>query len=108
MPLIAADEDSGPLVKSLIKNPPGKNLIACREWMTLEEMVQVFSEATGLPARYVTLEAGKSELPLPADLQVELDDNWGYFNECGYEAREDLSVVHPGEVCLICFWFGWV
>jgi len=98
LPLFAADEDSGPLVKTLIESAPGKNLIAYREWMTLEEMVKVFTEATGLPARYVTLGPGEPDIPLPEGLKEELDDNWAYFNECGYEARDDPSLIHPKQV----------
>ena len=98
LPLIAAEEDSGPLVKALVESTPGKNLIAYREWMTLEEMVRVFTEATGLPAQYVTLGPGEPDIPLPDGLKEELDDNWAYFNECGYEGRDDPSVMHPNQV----------
>jgi hypothetical protein len=99
LPLIAADEDSGPLVKALLDSVPGKKIIAYREWMTLEEFVRVFAEATGLSAQYVTLPAGQPDISLPEGLKEELDDNWAMFNEFGYEARNDPSVTHPNEVC---------
>lgn len=98
LPLIAADEDSGPLVKALVEGAPGKNLIAYREWMSLEELVAVFSKVTGLSARYVTVAASEPGNPLPEGLKAELDDNWAYFNECGYEARDDPTVIHPSQV----------
>lgn len=98
LPLIVADEDSGPLVKALVESAPGKNLIAYREWLTLKEMVRVFTEVTGLPAQYVTLGPGEPDIPLPEGLKEELDDNWAYFNECGYEGRDDPSVIHPNQV----------
>ena len=103
LPLFAADEDSGPLVKALVESAPGKNLIAYREWMTLEEMVKVFTEATGLAAQYVALGPGEPDIPLPDGLKEELDDNWAYLNECGYEARDDPSLIHPNQVkYLLC------
>lgn len=97
--MIAADEDTGPLVKALLDNAPGKKIIAYREWMTLEEFAKVFAEVTGLRAKYVTLPAGQPDIPLPEGLKEELDDNWAMFNEFGYEARNDPDVIHPYQVC---------
>lgn len=99
MPLIAGEEDTGPLVKALIDSAPGKHLIAYREWMTLPELVAAFTAATGLPAEYVALPVGEPKGLLPSDLQQVVDDMWGYFNEFGYEAREDSNVIHPIQVC---------
>lgn len=99
VPIIAADEDSGPLVRALVDSTPGKNLIGYREWATFEELAKAFSEATGLPARYRKLEIGEVDLPLPAELKQELADNWAYFNEFGYEGRDDPTVIHPSQVC---------
>jgi len=99
MPLIAGEEDTGPLVKALIDSAPGKHLIAYREWMTLPELVAAFTAATGLPAEYVALPVGEPKGLLPSDLQQVVDDMWGFFNEFGYEAREDSTVIHPSQVC---------
>jgi hypothetical protein len=99
LPLIAADEDSGPLVKALLDNAPGGKIIAYREWMSIEEFVKIFGEVTGLSAQYVTLPAGQPDIPLPEGLKEELDDNWAMFNEYGYEARNDPDVIHPKQVC---------
>ncbi|GAB7335719.1 hypothetical protein MBLNU13_g08022t2 [Cladosporium sp. NU13] len=98
MPLIAGEEDTGPLVKALIDSAPGKHLIAYREWMTLPEMVAAFTVATGLPAEYVALPVGEPKGLLPSDLQQVVDDMWGFFNEFGYEAREDSTVIHPSQL----------
>ena len=67
--------------------------------MTLPEMVAAFTAATGLPAAYVALPVGEPKGLLPGDLQQVVDDMWGFFNEFGYEARGDSSVIHPGQVC---------
>lgn len=53
------------------------------------------TEATGLPAKYVALGPSEPDIPLPEGLKAELDNNWAYFNECGYEARNDPSVIYP-------------
>ncbi|KAJ4992423.1 NmrA-like family protein [Stagonosporopsis vannaccii] len=98
LPLFVADEDTGPLVKALLEAAPGKNLIAYREWMTLEEMASVFTEATGLAAKFENVEDSEANLPLPDDLKTELRDNWKYFNECGYEARENPDIIHPSQL----------
>lgn len=99
MPLIVGEEDTGPLVKALIDSAPGQHLIAYREWMTLPEMVAAFTAATGLPAEYVALPIGEPRGLLPPALQEVVDDMWGYFNDFGYEARDDSNVIHPSEVC---------
>lgn len=67
--------------------------------MTLEELTATFAVVTGSPAENVTLPAGESQAPLPADFKQATDDNWAYFNEFGYEARNDPSVIHPSQVC---------
>ena len=99
MPVIAGEEDTGPLVKALVDSEPGKHLIAYREWMSLPEMVAAFTAATGLPAEYAALPVGEPKGLLPSDLQQVVDDMWGSFNEFGYEGRQDPTVVHPGQVC---------
>lgn len=100
MPFIVGEGDTGPFVKALIDSAPGKHLIAYREWMTLPEMIAAFTAATGLPAEYVSLPVGEPKGLLPADLQQVVDDMWGSFNEFGYEAREDSTVIHPNQVCV--------
>ncbi|KAH7247303.1 uncharacterized protein BKA55DRAFT_595001 [Fusarium redolens] len=73
-------EDSGPLVKALIKDSAGKNLIGYREWLTTRELASIFTKATGLKA------------------EVELEDNMAYWNEFGYEGRDDPTVIHPRDL----------
>ncbi|KAE8146464.1 hypothetical protein BDV25DRAFT_162370 [Aspergillus avenaceus] len=98
MPMIAAEEDTGPAVKALVACPPGKNLIAYREWMTPDEFARVWSRVLGLPAEFVTLPADQSIEGVPEDLKQEFLDNWAYFNEFGYEGRDDPSLVHPHQL----------
>ncbi|KAE8157040.1 hypothetical protein BDV40DRAFT_309060 [Aspergillus tamarii] len=98
LPIAAAEEDTGPAVKALVACPPGKNLIAYREWMTPEEFVRTWSRVLGVPAEYVTLPEGQSIEGVPDILKREFIENWGYWNEFGYEGRDDPTVVHPNQL----------
>jgi hypothetical protein len=98
LPFVAAEEDTGPLVKALVQEPAGKNLIAYREWLTTNELVAIFTEATGMKAESVTLPRGFFPPSVPAELHAELEDNNAYWSEFGYEGRADPSVVHPRDV----------
>jgi hypothetical protein len=97
-PFIAAEEDSGPFVKALItQEPAGYNLIGYREWLTPSEIAESFTKATGIEAVAVksdgTFPPGFSE-----ELAAEMEDCFGYFNEFGYEGRDDPTIVHPRDV----------
>ncbi|KAF5001861.1 hypothetical protein FGRMN_708 [Fusarium graminum] len=97
-PFIAADEDSGPLVKALItKEPAGHNLIGYREWLSHNEIAAVFTKATGI--RSIVIRSDGTMPPgLPEDLVGEMIDCFGYFDEFGYEGRDDSTIVHPRHV----------
>lgn len=99
-PYIAAEEDTGPLVKALVQEPAGKNLIAYREWLTIREIASIFTKATGVNAEVVTLPRGAFPPTMPADLKVTFEENMAYWNEFGYEGRDDPTVIHPRDVSL--------
>ncbi|KAJ4313213.1 hypothetical protein N0V84_009539 [Fusarium piperis] len=98
IPFIAAEEDTGPLVKALLQQPAGVNLIGYREWISTREAAAALTRATGLKAEVVTLPKGQFAPGLDADLKVELEDNFAYFNEFGYEGRDDPTVTHPRDL----------
>ncbi|KIN00049.1 hypothetical protein OIDMADRAFT_166171 [Oidiodendron maius Zn] len=99
VPFIAADEDTGPIVKELVINePPGKNMIAYRGYLTVQELALSFTIATGLKAEAVTLPKGKFNLPLPDELKGELEDNFAALNEFGYESWDDPTINHPRDL----------
>lgn len=98
LPFIAAEQDTGPLVKALVQESAGKNLIGYREWSTLREVSGAFTRATGLAAECVMLPKGQSKIPVPPELDWELEDNWAYCNEFGYEGRDDPTIIHPRDV----------
>ncbi|KAL6922152.1 hypothetical protein ACHAP8_003621 [Fusarium lateritium] len=97
-PFIAAEEDSGPIVKALIaQEPTGHNLISYREWLTLKEISESFTKATGIEAVAVesdgTFPPGFSE-----EFVGDMKDCFNYFNEFGYEGRDDPTIVHPRDL----------
>ncbi|KAJ5607025.1 NmrA-like family protein [Penicillium hordei] len=98
LPFIAAEEDTGPIVKALVQESAGKNIIGYREWSSLRELSKAFSQATGIEAECILSPKGQSKVPLPSELQLELDDNWAYCNEFGYEGRDDPTLIHPKEL----------
>ncbi|KAJ0418798.1 hypothetical protein BJY00DRAFT_302613 [Aspergillus carlsbadensis] len=99
IPFIAAEEDSGPLVKALIlQEPAGKNLIGYRGWLTTRELASAFTRATGLDAEVVTLPKGHFPPSISEDFKAQLQDNMGYWNGFGYEGRDDPTVVHPRDL----------
>ncbi|KFA76231.1 hypothetical protein S40288_10300 [Stachybotrys chartarum IBT 40288] len=83
-PFIAPEEDTGPIVEALITEPAGKNVVGYREWLTLGEVV--------------TLPLGEFHVPIPDDLKPELSDNSGYWNEFGYEGRDEPTITHPSNL----------
>ncbi|KAJ5763046.1 NmrA-like family protein [Penicillium manginii] len=98
LPFITAEEDTGPIVKALVQESAGKNIIGYREWASLREISKAFAQATGAEAESIQLEKGQSNIPLPNELRLELDDNWAYCNEFGYEGRDDPTIIHPKDL----------
>ncbi|EEU34860.1 uncharacterized protein NECHADRAFT_64914 [Fusarium vanettenii 77-13-4] len=98
VPYIAAEEDTGPIVKALINGPAGKNVIGYRAWLTIQELAQAFSNATGLKAESVTLPGDEIFKYFPDELRPEVEENFGYYNEFGYEGRADPTIVHPKDL----------
>ncbi|KPM43965.1 hypothetical protein AK830_g2627 [Neonectria ditissima] len=98
LPLLAAEEDSGPLVKALVQEEPGKNLIGYREWFTLRQVTAAFTEATGLKAEVVTVPADQAFQHYPDELKLELVDTFAYVNEFGYDGGDDSTIIHPRDL----------
>ncbi|KAM0415656.1 hypothetical protein ACHAPT_013406 [Fusarium lateritium] len=97
-PFIAHGEDTGPIVKALMDEAPGKSIMGYREWLTLREVVDTFSEVTGYKAKTVRLPMGHFAFDCPPDLQPELLENWTFANEYGLEGRNDPDIIHPKDL----------
>ncbi|KAK1252104.1 hypothetical protein MKX08_003291 [Trichoderma sp. CBMAI-0020] len=98
LPWIAAEEDTGPFVRALVQEKPGKNLIAYREWATLREMVGAFQTASNTKSEVVVVPRDQPNEYLPPDLKLEVDEGFLHFEEFGYEGKDDPTVVHPSQV----------
>jgi len=98
LPHIAHDEDTGPLTKALLDSPPGKNLIAYRAWLSLDEFLEVWSRALNLKAKTARLPYDLSLDSIPPEIDDEMAQMAAWCEDFGYEARDDPSVIHPKDV----------
>lgn len=95
-PFIAAEEDTGPIVRALVQEAAGKKLLGYRSCLTPYEFVQAFTRATGFEAK--SIELSKDQLDqLPPELKIGYEESLGYFNEFGYDGG-DPEVIHLRDV----------
>lgn len=93
-PLVAAREDTGPIVAELLKQSAGKQVIAYREQLPLSRFLELWGDATGKEVRTKKPEA----LPVFPELAREIDETFKFANEFGYWGHEDTSVLTPEQV----------
>ncbi|KAJ9614548.1 hypothetical protein H2200_002685 [Cladophialophora chaetospira] len=98
LPLIATEEDTGPFTKALVEAAPEKNLIAYRAWQTMDEFLDIIRQVKGVKAVNKQLPSGTEWEAVPEELREELSENASYFEEFGYEGRDDPSLVHPKDL----------
>lgn len=97
LPMIATEEDTGPLVHALLQVPPGQNLIGVRKWMQMDEFADTFGRVLGLPTKMS--HAASAVDTFPDELREEFVDTIAYTREIGYAAETvDKSLVQPDEV----------
>ena len=101
LPIVATEEDTGPCVVTLLNTKPGKNLIAYRAWMTQEELYALWGQTVGVKSKYITLPATAKLNGMSADMAEDYDDSVAYFAEFGFEGRDDPTVIHPNDICLV-------
>lgn len=83
MPIIDANESTGPFVRELIeREDAGTNLLAYDTYLNMEELVVMWSEVTGKNAAYVevSVEAMHTKFGIP----MEVLDGPAYISEFGY------------------------
>lgn len=61
-------------------------------------MVQAFQKASEIKSEVVAISLDQPNNFLPPDIKTEIDEGFLYFEEFGYEARDDPTVVHPRHV----------
>lgn len=93
IPFVAAEKDTGSVIKALVELPPGKNVIAYRELMTFLDYINLWGDILGLPTA-----VNYGPLDAPDDLWKELEETWQWAGEFGYWAHDDKSVVHPKDL----------
>ncbi|PNP74146.1 hypothetical protein FNYG_12520 [Fusarium nygamai] len=98
IPLISHDQDSGPFVRALIQNPPGKSVIGYRAWITAREFVRIFSKVTGYETELLHIAPGEFSFDCKEGLRAELQDNFAFANEIGLHGGDDSPAVHPNEL----------
>lgn len=105
-PLVAAEEDTGPLTEALLRVPAGKNLLAYREKIPLAEFVAVWADALGKDAETHDM----SGFPPPPGIDEEAMAMLQEFGEVlqfaiefGYAGENvDKTVVMPEDVSSSC------
>ena len=95
MPIIAARESTGAFVKALIEEAPRTRLLAYDSDLTIGEIVEVWSRATGTEADLVEVEAQKMHEQL--GIPWEVLDAFLFIGELGY-AGGIGGVIHPSQL----------
>ncbi|KAL9567013.1 hypothetical protein ACKAV7_008782 [Fusarium commune] len=98
VPLISHDQDSGPFVRALIQNPPGKSVVGYRAWITPREFVRIFSKVTGYNTDLLHIPPGEFSFDCKEELRAELQDNFAFANEIGLHGGDNSPAVHPNEL----------
>ncbi len=96
-PYIASDVDTGKFVRALILEvSAGKNLIAYREQLSVEDFISIWSRVHDVPYRYI--EIPFEEFAKMGNDARELAETSAYIAEFGYEGREDPTLTYPEDV----------
>ncbi|KAI1608315.1 hypothetical protein EDD36DRAFT_412667 [Exophiala viscosa] len=102
LPLIAADKDTGPLVRALLNEPAETKLMAYRAWMTFGEFVETWSRVLNVKAKVTTLPIKDILDSMPGGLDSSvremLAEGMANMTEFGYKLREDPRLAQPHEL----------
>ena len=104
-PLVAPEEDTGPVVKALLGDAAGMSVISVKAWMTVREFMQVLTAATGMRSEAIQLPEGQSRFADAGELRLGLEKSMAYFNAIGYTGG-DPCVVDPKDVHSNV-WYHW-
>ncbi|KAL8291882.1 hypothetical protein RQP46_002140 [Phenoliferia psychrophenolica] len=92
LPILNTERDFGAYVRAVIESPKlgaGSEVLAAPAYVTLQEVVQIWSKVTGLTIRY-------KELPAAQDHGNERVQMLQFFGEFGYFAGKDLGLSQAG------------
>lgn len=97
-PFIVAELDTGPFVLALMKESPGKNLIAYWAWISIKELIDTFTQTKGVKTRCTVVQM---DMNSPNEFAAGYAENTGYISECGFKGRDDETITHPRDVSRI-------
>ncbi|KAE8402390.1 hypothetical protein BDV37DRAFT_295391 [Aspergillus pseudonomiae] len=95
MPIIAARQSTGAFVKALVDEPPRTRLLAYDSELTIGNIVEVWTRATGIEAELVEVEAVKMHEQL--GIPWEILDAFLFIGEFGYSDGIE-GVIHPSQL----------
>ncbi|RDW73589.1 hypothetical protein BP5796_07031 [Coleophoma crateriformis] len=87
---IVQPADTGEFVKALIKLPPGTELLAYGELMTMTEYMNLWSKATGVRATLVCATVDDHDKLLPG-WGREIGETYAYMQEFGYWGGKNVD-----------------
>jgi hypothetical protein len=97
-----ARNDSGPLVKALIKSSPGKNLMGYSGLISFNEVADLWSKKLGKPIKYQRSTVDDMDRVMPGGIGREIGEMMEYINDPGYfggeEAVRDLGLIEPKDL----------
>jgi NmrA-like family len=103
-PYIAAEEDTGLFVRALIVDvPAGKNLVAYRERLTIEEFLDIWAKVHNVQSRVVDIPF--EAMASAGDDAREIAEMIGFLAEFGFEGLGDPTLIYPKDVSVLsrCF-----
>lgn len=102
MPFVVASNDTGPYVNALVDVPPGQNLFAVSEYMSLPDWVKLWGEVLGVKVRYEQLSDDEFFESAPAAFKQEFVDNFHYVEDFGYTGGDpDIKSMEEVRLCLL-------
>lgn len=96
-PMIAAEEDIGPLTHALLQAEPGQSVVGVREWMTMQEFLNLMGQVLSVKTK--TIAESKFLSQMPDNAKEVLAESIQFFDEFGYAgAKAGQSPRNPDEV----------
>ncbi|KAF2117362.1 hypothetical protein BDV96DRAFT_518320 [Lophiotrema nucula] len=102
IPMYHPRNDSGPLVKALVKSTPGQNLMGYGSLISFNEVAEIWSRNLGQPVKYKRSTVEDMDQMIPGGIGRELGEMMEYISSPGYfggeEAVKELNLIEPKEL----------
>ncbi|PVH87782.1 hypothetical protein DL98DRAFT_525075 [Cadophora sp. DSE1049] len=90
---IVQPADAGEFVNALIKLPPGTELLAYGDLMTMTEYVNLWSKVTGVRATLESATVADHDKLLPGGWGREIGETYAYMQEFGYWGGKNVDIM---------------